>query len=189
MDNGSCRKAAPAPSERGPGIGTSAAREALMEANIHIPFGGLAVFAALGAIFMALPIVAGYFLRPKVETPQKRTVYECGEPTIGSSWIRYNIRFYSTALDFLIFDVEVVLLLPAAVALVQVGKALGRGAALSALGVMSFFFLVLALGLAYAWRWGSIDWIRGGEPAQEGQPSPAKAVRVDEGEDIVEAAA
>lgn len=165
----------------------------IMESNILIPFGGYAVFAALGAFFMILPIAVGRFLRPLVESPQKRTVYECGEPTIGSSWIRYNIRFYSTALDFLIFDVEVVLLLPAAVALVQIGRALGRDAAIAAFGALTFFFVVLALGLAYAWRWGSVDWIRGGQSMEEASaataPMAPKAVKVDEEEQIIEPAA
>jgi NADH-quinone oxidoreductase subunit A len=148
-----------------------------MEQNILITFGAYAVFLLLGAFLITVPVVVGAFLRPKKPNAEKLSIYECGEPTIGSSWIRYNIRFYSTALDFLIFDVEVVLLLPVAVALLQIGRALGAGAAFAAFGAMSFFFVVLALGLAYAWRWGSIDWIRGGQTdvAVPTRPAPKSA--------------
>jgi len=140
-----------------------------MEQNILISFGGYGLFLLLGMFLMMIPVTVGAILRPFVATKQKREVYECGEPTIGSSWIRYNIRFYSTALDFLIFDVEVVLLLPVAVALVPIAKAIGVAATIPIFFAFMVFFFMLALGLAYAWRWGSVDWVMSGV---EDQPKP-----------------
>ncbi len=57
------------------------------------------------------------FSVPKRPTFEKLTTYECGENPEGSPWVKFNIRFYVVALIFLIFDVEVVLLIPWALGL------------------------------------------------------------------------
>jgi NADH-quinone oxidoreductase subunit A len=59
--------------------------------------------------------VAGRFLRPVRVDPDKLTIYECGEPTIGSAWVQFDLRFYVVALLFVIFDVEVAFFFPWAV--------------------------------------------------------------------------
>jgi NADH-quinone oxidoreductase subunit A len=74
--------------------------------------GHLQLFVVLGVVFLLLPLVAGLFLRPKNPTDQKLTAYECGEPTIGSSYIQFDLRFYVVALLFIIFDVEVAFFFP-----------------------------------------------------------------------------
>ena len=78
--------------------------------------------------------------------------YECGEDVIGSPWVKFNIRFYVVALIFLIFDVEVVLLIPWALVYQNYGMT----------GYMiGFIFLVLlGLGMAYEWRKGDLEWER-----------------------------
>ena len=53
--------------------------------------------------------------RPHRPSPEKGTVYECGEPTIGSAWIQFDLRFYVVALLFVIFDVELAFFFPWAV--------------------------------------------------------------------------
>jgi NADH-quinone oxidoreductase subunit A len=70
----------------------------------------LVAFSAVhsaGVVFLLLPLVLGLFVRPTNPTPQKLSAYECGEPTIGSSYIQFDLRFYVVALLFIIFDVEV----------------------------------------------------------------------------------
>ena len=74
------------------------------------------LFLAFGAVFVLVNLVMGAIVRPRVPNPEKATVYECGEPTIGSSWVQFDLRFYIVALVFLIFDVEVALFYPWAVA-------------------------------------------------------------------------
>ncbi len=74
-----------------------------------------ALFVALAAFFLFIHLVMGRFLRPVKPDPEKLTIYECGEPTIGSSWIQFDLRFYVVALLFVIFDVEVVFFFPWAV--------------------------------------------------------------------------
>jgi len=72
----------------------------------------LALFAAVAAIFLFVNLLVGRFLRPKLPNEEKLEVYECGEPTIGSSFVQFDLRFYVVALLFIIFDVEVAFFFP-----------------------------------------------------------------------------
>src|ERR1041385_4551772 len=126
----------------------------------------ITIFAAFGAAFVFLNLAVGAFVRPKVPNAEKSAIYECGEPSIGSSWVQFDLRFYIVALVFLIFDVEVALFYPWAVAYgsaVKMGAALGMAASeirAVALVDMLFFFGVLLVGFAYLWRFGYLDWVR-----------------------------
>ena len=126
----------------------------------------IAVFTAIGAGFVLINLVAGAFARPSVPSPEKSAVYECGEPTIGNSWVQFDLRFYIVALVYLIFDVEVALFYPWAVAYGAAGE-LGQRLGMSAYEIrqvalvdMLFFFGVLMVGFAYLWRFGYLDWVR-----------------------------
>ena len=124
------------------------------------------LFVAFGAAFVLLNLVVGAIARPKIPNPEKAAVYECGEPSIGTSWVQFDLRFYIVALVFLIFDVEVALFYPWAVAYgsaAELGGQLGLTAAdirQVALVDMLFFFGVLLVGFAYLWRFGYLDWVR-----------------------------
>jgi NADH-quinone oxidoreductase subunit A len=72
----------------------------------------LALFVFFGFAFLFLTLVVGWFLRPKEPNFEKLEVYECGEPTIGSSFVQFDLRFYVVALLFIIFDVEVAFFFP-----------------------------------------------------------------------------
>jgi NADH-quinone oxidoreductase subunit A len=126
----------------------------------------ITIFVAFGGAFVFLNLMVGKLARPKVPNPEKLAVYECGEPTIGSSWVQFDLRFYIVALVFLIFDVEVALFYPWAVAYgdaAALGRELGMAVA-DVRGVaivdMLFFFGVLLVGFAYLWRFGYLDWVR-----------------------------
>jgi NADH-quinone oxidoreductase subunit A len=73
------------------------------------------LFTVVAIAFVFVHLVAGRFIRPVKPDPEKLTIYECGEPTIGSSWIQFDLRFYVVALLFVIFDVEVAFFFPWAV--------------------------------------------------------------------------
>ena len=70
------------------------------------------LFTVVAIGFLLAPLLIGKLLRPKVPSPEKDATYECGEPTIGSSYIQFDLRFYVVALLFIIFDVEVVFFFP-----------------------------------------------------------------------------
>jgi NADH-quinone oxidoreductase subunit A len=74
--------------------------------------GYLLLFVGFGLAFLFVNLVVGKFLRPKAPNPEKLEIYECGEPTIGSSFVQFDIRFYVVALLFIIFDVEVAFFFP-----------------------------------------------------------------------------
>ncbi len=74
--------------------------------------GHFLLFTVMAVVFLIVPLILGRFLRPKLPTPEKDAIYECGEPTIGSSYIQFDLRFYVVALLFIIFDVEVAFFFP-----------------------------------------------------------------------------
>ena len=106
-------------------------------------------------IFISAVIVGGMVRANRLFGPRppkdkvKGEAFECGNPPSGSAWNRFSIRFYLTALLFLIFDVEIVFLYPWAVELRQLGI-LGFVEAL-------IFIAILVVGLIYAWRRGALD--------------------------------
>ncbi|GBU08576.1 NADH-quinone oxidoreductase subunit A [Bacteroidales bacterium] len=105
----------------------------------------------LTAIIMVVAALAiAKLLAPSSDNPLKGEPYECGIPTKGSSWMQFRVGYYLFAILYLVFDVETVLLFPWAVVM----KDLGMQGLLSVL----FFFIILALGLAYAWKKGALKW-------------------------------
>ncbi|MDA7950128.1 MAG: NADH-quinone oxidoreductase subunit A [Pirellulaceae bacterium] len=81
----------------------------------------LVLFVFIGSAFVLANLLIGRLLRPRKPHPEKAEIYECGESTIGSSYIQFDIRFYVIALLFIIFDVEVVFFFPWAI---LIGKAI-----------------------------------------------------------------
>lgn len=75
----------------------------------------LLIFVVVGFVFVFFHLMLGRLVRPIKPDPDKLTIYECGEPTIGSAWIQFDLRFYVVALLFVIFDVEVAFFFPWAV--------------------------------------------------------------------------
>ena len=113
------------------------------------------VFSGVGLVFVFANMIAGSLIRPKRTTTQGREVYECGEPTIGQAWIRFDIRFYTVALMFVVFDIEIALLFPWGVVFRDmVREGLGWLAFFEALG----FIVILMAGLVYVWARKDIEW-------------------------------
>lgn len=108
-------------------------------------------FMGGGIVLVTGALLFAWLLRPSKPDPIKERVYECGEETIGTSRVQFNIRFYLAAILFVIFDVEAVFILPWAVAFKELG--------LFAFIDMVVFLLILFVGLAYAWRKGILKWV------------------------------
>ena len=115
-------------------------------------FGKIFAFIIFAFLFVGISLFIAKLVRPKRPTREKLTIYECGEDTIGSPWVKFNIRFYVVALIFLIFDVEVVLLFPWAMTYQDYG--------IYGFLVGVIFLVVLAIGMAYEWRKGDLEWAR-----------------------------
>ncbi len=119
-------------------------------------FASVLMFFGIGLVILAFTLVFSRLLQARgKDLPDKFIPYECGEVPEGNAWIRFNIRFYVCALIFIIFDVEIVFLLPWAV----VFKTLGAFAFVEGL----IFIAILAIGLAYVWKKGDLAWIKPGD--------------------------
>lgn len=105
---------------------------------------------ALAAVTIGLFLGLSFFFGPKREHPVKAETFECGNPPIGTARQRFAVKFYVVAMLFLLFDIEVVFLLPWAVLV----KPLGWMGFVE----MTTFLGVLVLGLLYVWRKGALDW-------------------------------
>ena len=70
----------------------------------------------IGIVFLFVNLLVGRLVRPHDPHAEKLEIYECGEPTIGSSFVQFDLRFYVIALLFIIFDVEVAFFFPWAAA-------------------------------------------------------------------------
>ncbi len=116
------------------------------------------VFVLVGLAFAGIALLVAKWLRPSNPYPAKMTTYECGEMPRGSSWVRFNVRFYLIALFFIIFDVETVFLFPWAVVFKQLYPVPELGALV--FWEMVIFLAILTLGLAYIWVKGDLDWVK-----------------------------
>src|SRR3972149_853814 len=115
-------------------------------------FGKVFAFILTAILFVLIAVFAAKLIRPARPTKEKLTTYECGENPEGSPWVKFNIRFYVVALIFLIFDVEVVMLIPWALVYQDYG--------FTGFAVGAIFLILLGLGMAYEWRKGDLEWDR-----------------------------
>lgn len=113
----------------------------------YIPLLLLIGFVVVNAAGMLL--LSHLVTRPR-PTPIKTMPYESGMPPLGDTRDRFSVKFYLIAMLFIVFDIEVVFLIPWAVAIRQVG--------LTGLVAMTIFVLVLEVGHVYVWKRGALEW-------------------------------
>jgi NADH-quinone oxidoreductase subunit A len=119
---------------------------------MYFDFLNVAVLLAGGVLFVYANMVALSLFRPKNPNALKLSTYECGIEATGSSWIRFDMRFYTLALIFVVFDVEIAFLFPWAAVFRELG--------LVALVEGVLFIVILAVGLVYVWAKGDLDWTK-----------------------------
>lgn len=118
------------------------------------PYAFLALFLVIALAFPLVMLGVArlwtVFFQKAKPNPLKNAVYECGVPPTGDAWIQFKAHYYLYAILFLIFDVEVLFLLPFGVAF--------TGLPTGALLAMLVFILLLAEGLVWAWQRGHLEW-------------------------------
>jgi len=121
----------------------------------YIPILILIAFVIANAILMlGLSHVFSTYRR----TPTKIAPYESGMLILGDARDRFSVKFYLVAMLFIIFDIEVVFMVPWAVAFFQAReKVLPLSPGLVILD-MVVFMLILAVGYVYAWKRGALQW-------------------------------
>ena len=125
-------------------------------------FGEVLLFVIGGIVFVIIALFTSRLLRPNRPNPEKLSTYESGEDPISSAWTQFNIRFYIVALIFLLFEVEILFLFPWATVFAKkelLQETNGLWGWFSVIEVV-IFIGVLALGLAYAWVNGHLDWVK-----------------------------
>ena len=124
-------------------------------------------YAPIGMMFLvAMGFAASQILVTQLIGPRKRTAvklmpYECGKDPVGSARDRFSIKFYTVAVIFLLFDIEVLFMIPFAVAfktLLAEEKISGIAFGTIALIEILVFIATLIVGYIYVWKKGTFDW-------------------------------
>lgn len=134
-----------------------------MEATQNLSeFGSILLFIVGALVFLLVVLFISQILRPNRPNPEKLSTYESGEEPISSPWAQFNFRFYIIALVFILFEVEIVLLFPWSTVFANRASIESTNGWWGWYAVTegALFVAVLALGLAYAWRNGFLDWVK-----------------------------
>ena len=110
----------------------------------------LIVFFIVAVVLVGGALIFSSFIPPTSTNPSKSETYECGIPTTGLSWLQFNVGYYMFALLFLVFDVEIVFVFPWGVVMKEIGMV--------AFVEIVIFFVILGLGLLYAWKKHALIW-------------------------------
>src|SRR5687768_13194572 len=124
-------------------------------------------YAPIGIMFLvAIGFAASQLLVTQLIGPRKRTAvklmpYESGKDPVGSARDRYSIKFYTVAVIFLLFDIEVLFIMPFAVAFKSLlAEETATGIAFGTIAFIEIliFLATLVVGYIYVWRKGTFDW-------------------------------
>lgn len=124
-------------------------------------------YAPIGIMFLvAMGFAISQLLVTQLIGPRKRTAtklmpYECGKDPVGGAHDRFSVKFYTVAVIFLLFDIEVLFMIPFAVAfksLLVSQQITGVGYGTIALVEILVFIATLIVGFIYVWKKGVFDW-------------------------------
>lgn len=110
----------------------------------------LFILFLIAAVLCLVMFSLASFIGPKNPTEAKMTPYECGNETPGGRFARPSVKFYLTAILFVVFDIEAVLIYPWATQFRSLGWA--------GLATMFSFIVLLVVALIYVWRKGALEW-------------------------------
>ena len=119
---------------------------------------GVVLTFGFAAIVVAVMCSASMILGAHRPNAVKQTVFECGNPPTGPARGRFSVKFYLVAMLFIIFDIEVVFMVPWAVAFFQAREKVIPLSMGLVLADMVVFMLILAVGYVYAWKRGALQW-------------------------------
>lgn len=110
----------------------------------------LLLLFVVGAVITGALFALSSFLGPKNPTPEKMMPYECGSESTGGRFVKPSVKFYLTAILFVVFDIEVVLMYPWAVQFRSLGW--------NGMATMASFVALLVVALIYVWKKGALEW-------------------------------
>lgn len=118
--------------------------------DILLEYLPVAVLLGVALFFAALLPILSLSLGPQRPNARKESPYESGMVAIGEAQRRLPVKFYRIAVLFILFDVDIILLVPWAVTFRQLG--------LYGLGAMAVFMVIFILGDAWVWKKGVLEW-------------------------------
>ena len=123
-----------------------------MMAGESVPLNYLPIllFVGIAIAFGAVALLAGSLIRPSRPYRAKLTPYESGSPLFSDARIQFPMRYYIIAMLFVIFDIEIIFMIPWAVRFQSLG--------LLGLIEMLVFLGILLVGFWYAWKKGALEW-------------------------------
>ena len=95
-------------------------------------------------------MVIGRFLGPRRPDAQKLSPYECGFEAFEDARMKFDVRYYLIAIQFIIFDLEIIFIVPWTLVFQELGA--------RALVTMGLFVGMLFLGFIYVWKKGALEW-------------------------------
>jgi NADH-quinone oxidoreductase subunit A len=110
----------------------------------------IVLFIGIAIAFGAVSLLLGWFVRPSRPYRAKLTPYESGSPLFSDARIQFPMRYYIIAMLFVIFDIEIIFMIPWAVRFQSLG--------LLGLLEMLLFLGILLVGFWYAWKKGALEW-------------------------------
>lgn len=121
----------------------------------------IAIMFVVAVGFAASQLLVTQLIGPRKRTATKLMPYECGKDPVGSARDRYSIKFYTVAVIFLLFDIEVLFIIPFAVAfksLLAEEKISGIAFGTIALIEILVFIATLVIGYIYVWKKNTFEW-------------------------------
>jgi NADH-quinone oxidoreductase subunit A len=147
----------------------------MFDVSAYLP---ILVMFIVAAGFAVSQIMVTTLIGPRKRTATKLMPYECGKDPVGSARDRFSIKFYNVAVMFLLFDIEVLFLIPFAVAfksLIAEEKITGISFGTVAFIEILIFVATLIIGLIYVWKKGVFDWA---EQSRKEAHAEAKALKI-----------
>ena len=112
----------------------------------------LFILFAIAAVIASAMFALSSYLGPKNPTAEKMMPFECGSESTGGRFVKPRVKFYLTAILFVVFDIEAVLIYPWAVQFRSLGWV--------GLATMVSFIVLLVVALVYVWKKGALEWER-----------------------------
>ena len=125
-------------------------------------FGTVLLFLTGGLAFIIITLLVGKIVRPNNPTIEKQKTYESGEDSAHSALGHFNVRFYTIALIFILFEAELVFLFPWAIVFGDAGLIMETNGLWGSFSLIETFIFIgiLGLGLIYVWAKEMLDWVK-----------------------------
>ena len=108
------------------------------------------LFILVGLTIGAAPMLLGKVLGPNRPDPEKLSPYECGFEAFEDARMKFDVRYYLIAIQFIVFDLEIIFIVPWTLVFQELGP--------RALVTMGLFVGMLFLGFVYVWKKGALEW-------------------------------